>query len=318
MNPTNITSLSENNLFKLDVPVQHNASRLDSVLAALIPSHSRSAIQKAIRQGKVTVNKVVVKEPKFPVYGDEQVVAHIEALTPEEHWLLPQDIPFAVIYEDESIIVVDKPAGLTVHPGAGNASGTLVNGLLYRFEDLFAVPRAGIIHRLDKGTSGLMLVARTSHAHQELTLAMQERGVRREYIALVEGELMEERVIETYLHRSKSDRLKQAVSQFEGKFARTFIYPQALYDGYTLVVAQLDTGRTHQIRVHMQHIGYPIVGDRVYGKKGGGALARRVNMERQALHAQKITLKHPMTGKDVSFISKVSEDFSRCLKALED
>ena len=236
----------------------------------------------------------------------------------------PEPMDLEVIYEDRDIVVINKPAGLVVHPGSGNWSGTLLNGLLHRYPDIDQVPRAGIVHRLDKDTSGLMVVAKTVQAQTDLVRQLQARTVKRRYLALVQGEIDADGVIDIGIGRNPQDRLKMAaLIGNSGKAARTFYQSLGFWKfnnkPYSIVVCQLESGRTHQIRVHMQHRGYPLVGDPLYGDKKGtrSSIVHGVEVfNRQALHAYQLGLIHPRTGDYMSWQVELPEDFMRLLNEM--
>ena len=285
--------------------------RLDKVLSRMVPQYSRSRIQQWIEGGHVTVDGLPARG-KSTVLGEEIVVIAPQA-APDEHAYSAQEIAFPVIHEDETILVIDKPAGLVVHPGAGNWSGTLLNGLLHKLPALGGVPRAGIVHRLDKETSGLMVVAKTLEAQTDLVRQLQARTVRREYLALVWGQPLLNGKVDTSIGRHPRDRIKMAVSEnLTAKPALTHFHRLAtgLLDGrpVSLMLCQLETGRTHQIRVHMHSIGFALVGDAMYGK------AHLVSVfHRQALHAFKLGLIHPQSGEECSWSAALPQDFADLL-----
>ena len=286
--------------------------RLDKTLSKLVPQYSRSRIQQWIEAGFVAVDGKPGKG-KMTMLGDEHIVIQPQA-APDEGAYSPEDIPLNVVYEDNAIIVINKPAGMVVHPAAGNWNGTLLNGLLYRWPALSGVPRAGIVHRLDKDTSGLMVVAKTLVAHTELVRQLQERSVKREYYALVWGTPNVSGTVDAPMARHPRDRIKMAVSQsIIAKPAITHFQRVAagMLEKFpvSLVACQLETGRTHQIRVHMQSLNFPLVGDPLYGKQH---LARF--FPRQALQARKLGLNHPETGEHVEWEVPVAEDFSDLLR----
>jgi len=264
--------------------------RLDKVLSQLLPQYSRSRLQQWIDHGHVQVDGRPAR-PKTPMLGDETIVVQPQA-APEEGAFAPEAIPLAIVHEDAAILVLDKPAGLVVHPAAGNWSGTLLNGLLHYAPELAAVPRAGIVHRLDKDTSGLMVVARTLEAQTDLVRQLQARTVTREYLALVWGTPPLNGHVEAPIARHPRERVKMAVSRHPSAKPAVTHY-QRLADGQierlpvSLLRCRLETGRTHQIRVHMQSIGHPLVGDPLYGKPHLSAV-----FPRQALHAQRLGLVH--------------------------
>ena len=288
--------------------------RLDVFLSARL-GVTRSAAKKLLDGGHITVGGKAVKASR-PVNAGEEVVAEIPY--PETLDLTPQDIPVDIVYEDEDIAVVNKPQGLTVHAGSGNLSGTLVNALLYRLNSLSSingVVRPGIVHRIDKDTSGLLVVAKNDAAHLSLSAQIAEKTCRREYLALCEGIFKEDTGrIETYIGRSPSDRVKMAVVPKEkGKYALTEYEVQARYaEGFTLARFRLYTGRTHQIRVHCRHIGHPVVGDPVYGSK-----KQKFHLAGQLLHACRLELTHPRTGERMSFEAPLPAYFTDVLSRLE-
>lgn len=282
--------------------------RLDKVLATLVPQYSRSRLQQWIESGRVTVDGEAART-KMTVFGDENI-AILPQAAPEEQAFRPEPMALAIVYEDASIAVIDKPAGLVVHPAAGNWSGTLLNGLLHYIPAIAGVPRAGIVHRLDKETSGLMVVAKTLEAHTDLVRQLQARSVKREYLALVWGTPRTGGKIDAAMGRHPRDRIKMAVLEnATAKPAVTHFQRIATgsLDGrpVSLMRCQLETGRTHQIRVHMQSIGFPLVGDAVYGKPHlASAFAR------QALHAHRLGLIHPVSGESCEWIAPLPEDFT--------
>lgn len=282
--------------------------RLDKVVSKLLPQYSRSRLQQWIEAGHVTVDGQAAKG-KMTVFGDETIIV-LPQPAAEDQAFMPEAMPLTIIHEDEALLVIDKPAGLVVHPGAGNWSGTLLNGLLHHFPPLSGVPRAGIVHRLDKDTSGLMVVAKTLESHTDLVRQLQARTVKREYLALVWGTPVVRGKIEGAMGRHPRDRLKMAVlNNLTAKPALTHFERVAtgLLDGraVSLVRCQLETGRTHQIRVHMQSIGFPLVGDALYGK------AHLVPVfPRQALQACRLGLIHPQTGADCEWTISLAADFA--------
>jgi len=285
--------------------------RLDKVLSKLVPQYSRSRIQQWIEAGRVTVDGQPGKG-KTTVLGDEDIIILPQA-APEEQAFKPEPMDLPIIYEDADILVIDKPHGLVVHPAAGNWSGTLLNGLLHRYPALGGVPRAGIVHRLDKDTSGLMVVAKTLIAQTDLVRQLQARTVKREYLALVWGTPRVAGKVEASMGRHPRDRIKMAISEnASAKPALTHYERLAtgLLDGkaVSLVRCKLETGRTHQIRVHMQSLGFPLVGDALYGKQHLAAF-----FPRQALHAYRLGLIHPTSGKELEWEAAIPEDFAALL-----
>ena len=285
--------------------------RLDKVVAGLVPQYSRSRIQQWFEGGHVLVDGKP-KRGKDTAYGDETVVI-LPQSAPEDQAYVPEAIDLDIVHEDEHIIVINKPAGLVVHPGAGNWAGTLLNGLLHHCPQLANVPRAGIVHRLDKDTSGLMVVGKTLAAQTDLVRQLQARTVKREYFALVWGTPQLSGTIDASMGRHPKDRVKMAVStNFSAKPAIT--HYERLSSGVlegrpvSLVQCQLETGRTHQIRVHMMSIGFALVGDTVYGKQHLASF-----FHRQALQARRLGLVHPGTGEDCEWIVPLAADFAELI-----
>jgi 23S rRNA pseudouridine1911/1915/1917 synthase len=289
--------------------VESEAGRLDSYLAERLDL-SRSRVEQLIEGGFVQLNGVAPKKRERPRPGD-RIAVHLPA--PEPSHLLPEPIPLDIVWEDADLLVVDKPAGLVVHPGAGNRSGTLVNALLARPGSLSAVGgvlRPGIVHRLDRDTSGLMLVAKTDTAHRRLAEDLKERRIRRRYLAAAWGHLSGDALtVEAAIGRDPADRKRMAVTE-AGRRAVTHFRRLEHWRAADLLEAELETGRTHQIRVHLLHVGHPVVGDRTYaaGRERGFsgtarpwavALAKRT--PRQFLHAAQIRFRHPRTGEDLDF-----------------
>lgn len=308
---TPIKAIQEPEVIELTLPDSICGDRLDKVLSKLVPQYSRGRIQQWIEEGHVLVDGKPSKI-KTTMLGDEHITIVPQAAA-EENAFTPEDISLNIIYEDEAIIVLNKPAGLVVHPAAGNWSGTLLNGLLFHRPELAAVPRAGIVHRLDKDTSGLMVVAKTLTAQTELVRQLQARTVKREYAALVWGTPNAAGTIDAAMARHSRDRLKMSVSHsILAKPAITHF--QRISTGIlerfpvSLVACQLETGRTHQIRVHMLSLGFPLVGDTLYGKQH---LARF--FPRQALQARKLGLLHPVSNQPVEWSIPLEADFVELL-----
>lgn len=302
------------------VPLQTVPTRFDKVLAQLLPEYSRSRLQQWIENGQVMLDAQPAGA-RTQVVGGEQVQVAVLPL-PEESAFQPEALPLDVIYEDAALLVINKPAGLVVHPAAGNWSGTLLNGLLYRDAALTQVPRAGIVHRLDKDTSGLMVVARTVQAQLDLVRQLQARTVQREYLALVWGALTVAGTVDAPLARDPRNPLRMAVARPEsGKVAITHYKPLAAGSlipslsvsqkplPVTLVQCKLATGRTHQIRVHLTHLGFPLVGDPLYGKKNLAEV-----FPRQALHAWQLGLQHPTTHEQCQWQRDVPADMAMLLR----
>ncbi|MBP7203688.1 MAG: 23S rRNA pseudouridine(1911/1915/1917) synthase RluD [Propionivibrio sp.] len=302
---------SANASHALTVPPDCGGLRLDQALVRLWPKHSRNRLQNWIREGRVSVGGQIVSEPKHKLWGGESLEL-VEA--PDEHVLssAPEAIALNIVHEDDTLIVLDKPAGLVVHPGSGNWSGTLLNALLHHEPSLEMVPRAGIVHRLDKDTTGLMVVAKTLEAQTDLVRQLQARTVKRYYQALVRGVLEAGGTVDQPIGRHPTQRTKMAVVR-TGKPARTHYRIVERFIDCTLVECALETGRTHQIRVHMTAIGHPLVGDPVYG---GGASRVPIGPEfpRQALHARRLGLIHPATGKPMLWKSNMPDDMAELIE----
>ena len=297
---------------ELELTPDASGHRLDKVIAGLVPQFSRSRLQLWFDGGHVLVDGKPARG-KDTAYGDETVVI-VPQSAPEDAAYTPEEIPLNIVFEDEHIIVINKPAGLVVHPGAGNWSGTLLNGLLHHCPQLSGVPRAGIVHRLDKDTSGLMVIGKTLAAQTDLVRQLQARSVKREYFALVWGTPQLSSTIDLPMGRHPKDRVKMAVTTaMSAKPAIT--HYQRLATGMldrrpvSLVQCQLETGRTHQIRVHMLHIGYALVGDSVYGKQHLVPV-----FPRQALQARRLGLVHPATGEACEWIVPLADDFAELIE----
>ena len=286
---------------------EENLLRFDVVFAKHNPSLTRSHIKLLIDEGKILLDGVKVKAGEKVRVG--QVVSYVfDEVKPLD--AQPEDIDFEIVYEDDDLLVVNKPQGLVVHPCSSTKSGTLVNGLLYRIKNLSGINgvlRPGIVHRLDKNTSGLLLVAKNDFAHNNLAKQIKDKTCKRNYIALCQGVFKDDDgVINTFIERSKSDRKKMAVSS-KGKEAITFYHVLERYSDASLVEFSLQTGRTHQIRVHCKMLNHPIVGDDVYGKEAKG-------LNGQLLHSYKITFTHPRTNKVMTFETKLPDYFENYLK----
>ncbi len=301
------------------IPEQYAGCRLDQTLAELQPAYSRSRWQAWIKAGAVQVNGQPCR-PKDTVRGGEWVQGQRILPTPLE--ILPEAIPLTICYEDDQLIVVDKEAGLVVHPAAGHYQGTLVNALLYHAPELAYLPRAGLIHRLDKDTSGLLVVARTLAAHTDLVAQLQARQIEREYEAIVTGVLASGGTVNAPIGRHPVDRQRMVVIS-SGKPAITHYRVIRRFTLHTHLRVQLETGRTHQIRVHMAHIRYPLLGDPLYGGRlrlppDASPTCRAVitQFKRQALHAVRLALRHPQTGERMAWHSSLPADFSSVLSVL--
>lgn len=304
---------------RVDVDVK--GKRIDQVAAQLFPQFSRERIKSWISEGALTVDGNVCK-PKLRLKGGEQI--ELNATIYEHSDDKPEDIPLDIIYEDEHLLVINKPAGLVVHPGAGNWTGTLVNGLLFHDAQLASLPRAGLVHRIDKDTTGLLVVAKTAEVQQDLSDQLKDKSVYRHYKALVVGRIIDGGTIDAPIHRHPYERTKMSV-QDGGRDAVSHFSVKGHYAGYTLVDVQLETGRTHQIRVHMAHIGHPLVGDTTYA--GGRQLVQGMSDDikalvkafpRQALHAYQLGFIHPVTDEDVLFEAPIPDDMQGLLTALQE
>ncbi len=298
---------------ELTVPDASYGRRLDQVLAELIPQHSRNRLQAWVRDACVEVDGKIEAEPKRKMLGGERL-----RLTPPQDARdlpeQPEDIPLDIVFEDETLIVINKPAGLVVHPGSGNWSGTLMNALLHHAPGIEQVPRAGIVHRLDKDTSGLLVVAKTLEAQTDLVRQLQARTVRRVYLALAAGAIKKGGGIDSPIGRHPVQRIKMAVvpESRGGKPALTWFRVMEQFPYCTFVECSLETGRTHQIRVHLASIGHPLVGDQVYGKPN----PKLPEFNRQALHATRLGLVHPVSGLKMQWEVPMPEDMRDLLDRL--
>ena len=297
------------------VPPALAGMRLDAALAQLFPEHSRARLKAWLDEGNVLVDGEV-RAGKSKLEGGESLVAKLPAAKQETD-AKPEDIPINIVFEDDHLLVINKPPGLVVHPGAGNRDGTLLNALLHHAPQLANVARAGIVHRLDKDTSGVMMVAKTPQAQTHLVRQLQAHSASREYLALVHGEVKKPGTVEGAIGRHGKDRTKMAIVVVGGKPAVTHYKPREAFGGpallgrhYTLLECKLETGRTHQIRVHMAANLRPIVGDATYGKRGDTLFGR------QALHAWRLSVAHPQTGKVMRFVAPLADDMKYLLKSL--
>ena len=311
----------ENYVIKI-VPSDHSGQRLDSVIAKLFPDFSRSKLKNWLDSGSVFVNDDPLMKPSKKVTGGEEIKIFIK----EERIISaePQDIPFEVIHESKDFIVVNKSAGMVVHPGAGNYKNTLLNALLFKFPELENLPRAGIVHRLDKDTSGLMIVTRNQNAFKNLSKQISQRLVKRTYQAFVVGNVSRSGIVEEPIGRHPRNRQKQAVTN-KGKYALTKYSIVKKYGNYTHLEVNLETGRTHQIRVHMSHIGFPLIGDVLYGRKKRFAKSTNSDLReviekfpRQALHASNLSFEDASNKKVLNFKSPLSKDISTLEKNLKN
>ncbi|EOD01296.1 Ribosomal large subunit pseudouridine synthase D [Caldisalinibacter kiritimatiensis] len=293
---------------------QQNNVRLDTFLAQELNKVSRSFIQKLIKKNLVEVNDKKVK-PKYKVCEGDKIVVKLPA--PKKLEVKPEDIPINIVYEDNDVAVVNKPQGMVVHPAPGNYSGTLVNALLYYLENLSSINgviRPGIVHRIDKDTSGLLMIAKNDNAHIKLSEQLKEHNITRIYYTLVKGNITEDKgTINAPIGRHPVERKRMAVTDKNSKDAITHFQVLERFIDYTLLKVKLETGRTHQIRVHMSYINHPVVGDPVYGSKNN-----KFNLNGQLLHAKVIGFKHPRTGEYMEFDSELPEHFVKVLNVLRN
>ena len=308
----------------ITLPATAAGQRLDKALADTVPLYSRERLKNLVQGGRVSRGADVIWDPATKMKGGEALVLDVPEARPSE--TVAQDIPLAIVYEDDHLLIVDKPAGLVVHPAAGNYDGTMVNALLHhcagRLSGIGGVARPGIVHRIDKDTSGLLVVAKTDRAHEGLAAQFARHDVDRRYTAVVGGvPVPPAGRIEGALARSTANRQKMAiVKDGRGKRAVTHFRTIAAYDGAARVECRLETGRTHQIRVHMASIGHALLGDAVYGRTPGklAPLLKDLAFERQALHAATLGFVHPVTQEKLSFESPLPADMVALMDALEN
>ncbi|MHB8454528.1 MAG: 23S rRNA pseudouridine(1911/1915/1917) synthase RluD [Acidiferrobacterales bacterium] len=313
-------TLTSETILSASVPPEYAGQRLDQALTGLFPDFSRSQIQKWIRSGQVQVDSELPRA-RDRVRGGEAVRVSVQE-TPTAPWQ-PEAIPLDILYEDEHLLVIDKPAGLVVHPAAGNWAGTLLNALLGHDPALRHLARAGIVHRLDKETSGLLVVARSERARRDLIDQLSHRTLEREYLAIVCGIMVAGGTVDAPIGRHRVHRTRMAVST-AGKSAVSHFRVEARYRAHTLLRVKLESGRTHQIRVHMAHLQFPILGDPVYGgrlqipRDSSGSFAGALRLfRRQALHATRLGLVHPVTGETMHWTSPMPADMGALVAALE-
>jgi 23S rRNA pseudouridine1911/1915/1917 synthase len=306
----------------LAIPEEHAGARLDAALAALLPQQSRSQIQRLIKDGKVQIDGVRPEKIKASLAVEAQQAVVVDVPAPGPAAAQPQALPLAIVYEDADLVVIDKAAGMVVHPAAGHADGTLVNALLHHVDDLSGVGgelRPGIVHRLDKGTSGLMVVAKHDVAHEALASQFEERHVEKEYTALVWGVLSAGRRIEEPIGRDPNNRQKMSTKARRARTAVSRITWSEPFPGVCLVGVGIATGRTHQIRVHLSEIGHPIVGDAVYGglrRRVAGDLRAVLSLERPFLHAGRLVFRHPTDGRKMQFEAPLPDDLQTVLNQI--
>ncbi|MGR6544885.1 RluA family pseudouridine synthase [Paenibacillus tundrae] len=293
------------------ISLEHKKERIDKYITESIDNVSRSQVQLWISEGNVTVNGAVVKANTKLAEGDLVVLQIPE---PKAVEIIPEDIPLEVVYEDSDVIVINKPRGLVVHPAPGHTSGTLVNALMHHCKDLSGINgelRPGIVHRIDKDTSGLLMAAKNDKAHASLAAQLKDHSVNRRYIALVHGHLSHDQgTIDAPIGRDTNDRKMFTVTERNSKHAVTHFNVTERINDYTLLELKLETGRTHQIRVHLKFIGHPLVGDPVYGRNKG------IKMQGQALHAAILGFVHPTTGEYLEFSAPIPQDMEDVLSSL--
>jgi 23S rRNA pseudouridine1911/1915/1917 synthase len=307
------------NILELEIPQNCAGLRLDQALAQLLPAHSRNRIQMWILAKRITVDSLNA-DSKRTVWGGENIKIRPIAYHNETK-NIAEPLKLNIVYEDQAILIINKPAGMVVHPGNGNWQGTMLNGLLHYSSKLEEIPRAGIVHRLDKNTSGLLVVAKTLEAQTSLVRQLQSRTMKRDYLALVHGHVQFSGQVNTPIGRHPVQRVKMAVNK-KGKEARTYYLVKEQINGCTLLQCSLDTGRTHQIRVHMLSIGHPLVGDPTYGAKPqkSSQEIRKIitDFPRQALHAKYLELIHPDTGQKVMWKAALPKDIDELLLTLRE
>jgi len=306
---------------KIIIPDRLIGSRLDAAISEMLPELSRNKITSWIKSGEILIDSNLFK-PKEKVLGGEIIEMNV---SPEENtnWIA-EDIKLDIVFEDDEILILNKPSGLVTHPGAGNTHGTLANGILFARPELGQLDRAGIVHRLDKDTSGLMVIAKTETAKLSLIKQLESHSVSREYSAIVYGSMVTGGMVDEPIGRDSVNRQKQAVTK-SGKPAITHYRVIEKFRNFTLIKAILETGRTHQIRVHMSHIGHSLLGDFTYGGKvkfpkgATDELKQAIkNFPRQALHAKKLSINHPKDNKELSWKSKLPEDLDNMINILRE
>jgi 23S rRNA pseudouridine1911/1915/1917 synthase len=302
------------------VPTDYDGQRLDRFLVSVLGSHSRSQIQKLIAEGRVRVRDKVATRANAPMREGDRVAVDVPDVVPST--MAGEKLPLDILYQDEDVAVLDKPAGMVVHPGAGHASGTLVNALLHHITDLSGIggeERPGIVHRLDRGTSGVMVIAKNDAAHQELARQFHDREVEKEYVALVWGVVQAGRRIDAAIGRDPGNRQKMSARAKHARTAVTRITRAHHMPGLTLCQVAIHTGRTHQIRVHLSAIGHPIVGDALYGgvhRRVPGDIRAVQRLERPFLHAERLVFHHPRDGRRMEFTAPLPDDLQRVLDDL--
>ena len=310
-----------NQPYKAIIAEQHDGQRFDQVLAEMFPDYSRSRLQGWIKKGRALLDGAEVL-PRARVKTGQSVDLNPELEAVSDN--TAEAIPLNIVFEDADLIVINKPVGLVVHPGAGNPAGTLMNGLLHHAPELEAVPRAGILHRLDKDTSGLLLVTRSIAAHTRMVRALEQREIRREYRAVCNDRLTAGETVDAPIGRHRTQRTRMAVTE-SGRPAITHYRVLARFAAHTYIAVRLETGRTHQIRVHMAHRHHPLVGDQTYGGRlriprgSSETIAEALRgFKRQALHASDLGFVHPLSGEDMQFHAPLPDDLLELLNALAD
>ncbi|MDO4431506.1 MAG: 23S rRNA pseudouridine(1911/1915/1917) synthase RluD [Lonepinella koalarum] len=305
-----------------EIQPEQMGQRLDQTLAELFPDYSRSRLKTWIEADLVKMNGDIANVPRAKVLGGEQIEITVE-VEDETHYI-PENLPLNIVYEDEHILVINKPKDVVVHPGAGNSTGTVLNALLYHYPHIAEVPRAGIVHRLDKDTTGLMVVAKTIPAQTQLVRDLQKRNITREYEAVAFGVMTKGGKVDEPMARHPTKRTAMAVHPL-GKPAVTHYRIMEHFRDYTRLRLRLETGRTHQIRVHMSHIAHPLLGDQTYGgrprpPKNASERFSTVlrNFQRQALHAIMLRLNHPITGEQMEWHAPLPEDYVELIQALKE
>lgn len=306
--------MPQQNNYTFFIDEENKSTRIDSVLSLLLPDTSRSFIQKLIEGGNLTLNGEVMTSKKYKVSEGDRIT--IDVPEPEILKIEAEDIPLDIVYEDDDVLVVNKPKGMVVHPAVGNYTGTLVNAIMYhcgdRLSSINGVIRPGIVHRIDKDTSGLLMIAKNDRAHESLSKQLAEHSITRRYKALVYNNFTEdEGTVDAPLGRDSKNRLKRAVTDQNSKRAVTHWHVVERFGRYTLVEARLETGRTHQIRVHMAYIKHPLVGDSVYGSS-----KQTLSSDGQMLHAEVLGFVHPTSGQYMEFERAVPTDFAKVLEKL--
>ena len=305
---------------EFDVPADYDGQRLDRVLVSMLADHSRSQLQRLIADGCIRVRGAVAAKANTIVHEGDHVEVDVPAAQRTE--IAAEPLPLDILYQDQDLAVLNKPAGMVVHPGAGHASGTLVNALLHHVDDLSGIGgelRPGIVHRLDRGTSGVMVVAKNDAAHRELARQFHDREIEKEYIALVWGVVQAGRRIDAAIGRDPSNRQKMSSRAKHARDAVTRITRAHHLPGLTLCQVAIHTGRTHQIRVHLSAIGHPIVGDALYGgvhRRVPGDIRAVQRLERPFLHAARLVLKHPRDGRRLEFVVPLADDLMSVLDDL--